>query len=182
MLALILLLSICSNSTSVEVTKFQNIQISILTGSNLYPLSSTPMTINPPGNAIDNSTGRLGEELVFHFLQMEHPNEHVEWMNAKQESGRPYDIRIRKNNQFELIEVKTTRIHDQHTFQISIEEIECLRANPKNYCIYRVYYSDDPNSTKITIIPEVSYHLEQKQLALCMTIMQQADERTVKIN
>jgi hypothetical protein len=77
--------------------------------------------------------------------------------------------------------VKTTRIHDQHTFQISFEEMEWLRKNPENYHIYRVYYSDDPNSTKITIIPKVRYHLEKKQLALCMTIMQHADERTVNI-
>jgi hypothetical protein len=103
-------------------------------------------------------------------------------MNAKQESLLPYDIKIKRNNQVEFIEVKTTRIHDQHTFQISFEEMECLRLNPDNYHIYRVYYSDDPNSTKITIIPEVRCHLEKKQLALSMTIMQQADERTVNIS
>jgi len=171
----------CSKSTSVEVATSQSIRISTLTGSNLYSLSPSSITINPTGNPVDSSTGRQGEEIVFRFLKCKHPNEHVEWMNAEQESLLPYDIQIKRNNQVEFIEVKTTRIHDQHTFQISFEEMEWLRQNPENYHIYRVYYSDDPNSTKITIIPKVRYHLEKKQLALCMTIMQQADERTVNI-
>ncbi|CAF1200654.1 unnamed protein product [Rotaria sp. Silwood1] len=167
----------CSNSTVVEVATFQHIQISTLTGSNLYPLSPSSITINPTSNMVDNTIGRQGEELVFRFLQWKHPNKHVEWMNAKQESGLPYDIQIRTNNEIEMIEVKTTRIHDQHTFQISISEIECLLKNPMHYHIYRVYYSDDPDSTKITILSQVKYHLEEKQLALCMTMMQRADEQ-----
>ncbi|CAF1127467.1 unnamed protein product [Rotaria sordida] len=166
-----------SNSTVVEVATFERIRISTLTGLNLYPLPSSSITINPTVNVVDNSTGRQGEELVFRFLQWKHPNKRVEWMNAKQESGLPYDIQIRTNNKIELIEVKTTRIPDQHTFQISIGEIECLLENPMNYYIYRVYYSDDPDSTKITILSQVKCHLEQKQLALCMTIMQRADEQ-----
>jgi hypothetical protein len=97
-------------------------------------------------------------------------------MNMKQESGLPYDIRLRKNDQIQLIEVKTTTNHDQHTFQISIGEINCLLQNPENYHIYRVYYSEDLDSIKITILSQVNYHLEQKQLALCMTIMQRTDE------
>ncbi len=165
----------CSNSTSVELATFQRIRISTLTGSNLYPLSLSSITINPTGNVVDDSTGRQGEEIVFRFLQWKYPSEHIEWMNDKQESGLPYDIRIRRNNQIELIEVKTTRIHDQHTFQISIGEIECLFKNPMNYHIYRVYYSDDLDKTQIAILSQVKYHLEHKQLALCMTIMQRAD-------
>jgi hypothetical protein len=97
-------------------------------------------------------------------------------MNHKQESGLPYDICIKINNQIQFIEVKTTRIHDQHTFQISIAEIDCLIENPMNYHIYRVYYSDDLDKTKISILNQVKYHLEKKQLALCMTIMQRADQ------
>ncbi|CAF4717405.1 unnamed protein product [Rotaria sp. Silwood1] len=167
----------CSSSTVIEVATFQHIQISTLTGSNLYPLSPSSITINPTSNMVDNTIGRQGEELVFRFLQWKHPNKHVEWMNAKQESGLPYDLQIRTNNEIEMIEVKTTRIHDQHTFQISISEIECLLKNPMHYHIYRVYYSDDPDSTKITILSQVKYHLEEKQLALCMTMMQRADEQ-----
>ncbi|CAF3623985.1 unnamed protein product [Rotaria sp. Silwood1] len=167
----------CSNSTSVEVAKFQRIRISTLTGAKLYILSSSSITINPADNIVDNNTGRQGEELVFNFLKWKHPDKQVKWMNERKESGEPYDIEIRKNDDIERIEVKTTRIFDQHTFQISIREIQCLLENPMKYHIYRVYYSDDPDLTKITILSQVKYHLEQKQLALCMTIMQQADEQ-----
>ncbi|CAF2878871.1 unnamed protein product [Rotaria sp. Silwood2] len=167
----------CSNSTSVEVAKFQRIRISTLTGTKFYILSSSSITINPADNIVDNNIGRQGEELVFNFLKWKHPDKQVKWMNERKESGEPYDIEIRKNDDIERIEVKTTRIPDQHTFQISIREIQCLLENPMNYHIYRVYYSDNPDLTKITILSQVKYHLEQKQLALCMTIMQQADEQ-----
>ncbi|CAF1112321.1 unnamed protein product [Rotaria sordida] len=167
----------CSNSTSVEVAKFQRIRIFTLTGTKLYILSSSSIAINPADNIIDNNTGRQGEEFVFNFLKWKHPDKQVKWMNERKESGEPYDIEIRKNDDIERIEVKTTRISDQHTFQISIREIQCLLENPMKYHIYRVYYSDDPDLTKITILSQVKYHLEQKQLVLCMTIMQQPDEQ-----
>ncbi|CAF4753864.1 unnamed protein product [Rotaria socialis] len=167
----------CSNSTSVEVEKFERIQISTLIGSNPYSLSPSSITINPINNEIDNTLGRKGEELVFRFLKWKYPNAHVKWMNNNnKESGLPYDIEMKINNQIDLIEVKTTGIHDQHTFRISIGEINCLLNHPTNYHIYRVYYSGEPESTKITILSQVKQHLEHKQLALCMTIMQRANE------
>ena len=83
-----------------------------------------------------------------------------------------------KNNQMEFIEVKTTRIDDQHTFQISIAQMEYLLKNPLTYHIYRVYYSDDLQMSKITILSQVKHHLEKKQLAICMTILQRADEQS----
>ena len=168
-----------SNSTSIEITTFKRIRVSRLTGSQLYPLSSSSIVINPNDQVVDESTGRLGEEIVFRFLQWKYPNEQIEWMNERKESGRPYDICIRtKNNQMEFIEVKTTRIDDQHTFQISIAQMEYLLKNPLTYHIYRVYYSDDLQMSKITILSQVKHHLEKKQLAICMTILQRADEQS----
>lgn len=164
-----------SNSSSVEVTKFRKVQISRLAGSNSYPLCPSSITIEPTGNTVEDGIGRLGEDVVFRYLQWKYPKAHVKWMNAERESGRPYDIQMEINNQIELIEVKTTRIQDQHTFQISFSELKCLFDNPMNYHIYRVYYSDELESTKITILDRVKEHLEHKQLALCMTIMQRAD-------
>ncbi|CAF4350305.1 unnamed protein product, partial [Rotaria sp. Silwood2] len=106
--------------------------------TNPLPIVQLPdnETAESTGDVVDSNTGRQGEEIVFRFLQWKHPDEYVERMNAKQESCLPYDIEIRTINHIELIEVKTTRIHDQHTFQISIGEIECLLANPINYHIY----------------------------------------------
>lgn len=147
-----------------------------LIGSNPYSLSPALITINPINHKSDNTFGRQGEELVFRFLKWKYPNAHVKWMNSEKESGLPYDIEMKINNENNFIEVKTTGNHDQHTFQISIAEINCLLNHQTNYHIYRVYYSDDPELTKITILSQVKQHLEQKQLALCMTIMQRANE------
>ena len=80
-----------SNSTSIEITTFKRIRVSRLTGSQLYPLSSSSIVINPNDQVVDESTGRLGEEIVFRFLQWKYPNEQIEWMNERKESGRPYD-------------------------------------------------------------------------------------------
>ena len=166
------------NGTSADETTFKHIRISTLTDSNLYRLSSTSITINPNDHVVDESTGRVGEEFVYRFLQWKYPDESVKWMNEKKESGLPYDIQIRtKNNSIEFIEVKTTRIQGQHTFQISIGEVECLLKNPSTYHIYRVYYSDDVQMSEISILSQVKNHLDQKQLALCMTILQRSDQQ-----
>ncbi|CAF4691015.1 unnamed protein product, partial [Rotaria sp. Silwood2] len=83
------------------------------------------------------------------------------------ESGQPFDIQMirkGKENQIDLIEVKTTRSSTQNTFPISIREVECLISNQNNYHIYRVYYSNDEISSTITILSQIKYNLEQKHL------------------
>jgi len=79
-------------------------------------------------------------------------------------------IRQETGNQRELIEVKTTRIRKQNTFQISVNEVECLLANQNNYYIYRVYYDNDKKSSTITILSQIKCHLQQKQLGLSITM------------
>ncbi|CAF1053062.1 unnamed protein product, partial [Didymodactylos carnosus] len=119
---------------------------------------------------------RRGEELVFQYLKWKYPDDNIKWLNDEQEYFLPYDIEIiRKNEKTkELIEVKATRVSDQHTFQVSIREIKWLRAHPNTYCIYRVYYAEnDPFLSTITVLSRVKWHLQQKQLSLCMKIAEQ---------
>ncbi|CAF4882053.1 unnamed protein product, partial [Rotaria sp. Silwood2] len=78
------------------------------------------------------------------------------------ESGQPFDIQMirkGKENQIDLIEVKTTRSSTQNTFPISIREVECLISNQNNYHIYRVYYSNDEIYSTITILSQIKYNL-----------------------
>ena len=158
-------------------TNFENIRISNFTDIALSP----PALPNPPTNTNANSTinetdlaiGRWGEEFVYRYLLWKYPNAQIQWMNQNQESGQPFDIQILHKdagNRKDLIEVKTTRVHKQNTFQISIAELECLLANHKNYSIYRVYYANDEKSSTISILNQIKYHLQQKQLALSITI------------
>lgn len=131
------------------------------------------------GNETDRLIGRRGEDFVYRYLNWKYPEKKIEWVNEKQESGQPFDIRMvtkASNSPVEFIEVKTTRSLNQNTFQISINEIECLLANPTNYHIYRVYSVDDDKSCKITVISGLKIRLQQKQLALSMTIPENLDE------
>jgi hypothetical protein len=84
-------------------------------------------------------------------------------------------VRNGNNNQTELIEVKTTRLSSQNTFQISVGEVECLLENQTNYYIYRVYLADDEKSSTITVLNKIKCHLQQKQLALSMTIAEKIE-------
>ncbi len=76
-----------------------------------------------------------------------------------------------ENNREEFVEVKTTRSYDQHTFPVSIGEIEYLLKHPSNYFIYRVYYADNIESSTITVINRIKDNLQLKHLKLSMTVI-----------
>jgi hypothetical protein len=171
---------------SVEQPRIDFEQIRI---SNFSDIALSPSTLpNPPttnnstltSNETDSAIGRRGEEFVYRYLLWKYPNAEIQWVNQHQEFGHPFDIQIThkgKGNQIDLIEVKTTRIPKQNTFQISVREVECLLKYPNNYYIYRVYYANDEKSSTITIISQIKCHLEQKQLALSITIAEPLDKQ-----
>jgi hypothetical protein len=70
-----------------------------------------------------------------------------------------------------FIEVKTTRTVDQHTFPVSIGEVEYLLKHPVNYFIYRVYYADNKDLSTITVISKIKDNLQLKHLKLSMTVV-----------
>ncbi|CAF1204951.1 unnamed protein product [Rotaria sordida] len=168
--------------TQVPSVIFKCIRVSNIHDYNLSILNVLPSADNASsGNQEDDlKTGRCDEYFVFRYLQWKYSDEQIEWVNQQTESGLPFDIRLvhkTTNNETELIEVKTTRSCDQNTFQMSIGEIECLLANPKNYSIYRVYYTDDEKSLTITILSQVKVHLQNKNLVLSMIIMAKPSEK-----
>ncbi|CAM4933155.1 unnamed protein product [Rotaria socialis] len=175
--------SLADFSVTPPPTNFEHIRVATLKNFVLSSVSS-PNILPPPmgtsaGNEVDSKFGRRGEEFVYRYLEWKHPKKTIEWVNQQQESGKPFDIRIidtTANNKIELIEVKTSRSSNQNTFQISINEIECLLANQTNYHIYRLYYPDDENSSTITILSQLKVRLQQKQLVLSMTLIDKNDE------
>jgi len=143
------------------------------------PNPPTTASSTSAGNETDIVIGRRGEEFVYRYLLWKYPDAQIQWINKDQESGQPFDIQmVRKETgkQIDLIEVKTTRISKQNTFQISVGEVECLLANQSNYYIYRVYYANDEKSSTITILSQIKCHLQQKQLALSITIAEKLDQ------
>jgi len=156
-------------------------QIPISNFADLVLSSSSNISVNPPTKNNNNSSeketdiaiGRHGEEFVYQYLLWKYPKAQIRWINQQAEYGQPFDIemiRQETGNQRELIEVKTTRIRKQNTFQISVNEVECLLANQNNYYIYRVYYDNDKKSSTITILSQIKCHLQQKQLGLSITM------------
>ena len=175
-------LTISNFITTSSQVNFEQIHISNFAD---IPLSSQ-ISPNPPINTNNSSsnketditTGRHGEEFVYRYLLWKYPKAQIRWNNQQEESGQPFDIemiRQETKNQRELIEVKTTRILKQNTFQISVSEVECLLANQENYYIYRVYYDNDEKSSTITILSRIKCHLQQKQLALSITIAENSN-------
>ncbi|CAF1279749.1 unnamed protein product [Adineta steineri] len=164
---------------------FELIQISNFTDIALIPTTlsdqALPTNLNLPNNETDSIIGRRGEDFVYRYLLWKHPDAQIQWNNQQKESGQPFDIKLIRNEnkkQIEFIEVKTTRVPKQNTFQISIGEIECLLQNQNNYYIYRVYYNDeDEKSSTITILSRIKCHLQQKQLTLSITIAEKLDEQ-----
>ncbi|CAF2069688.1 unnamed protein product [Rotaria magnacalcarata] len=175
--------SLADFSVTPPPTNFEHIRVATLKNFVLASVSSPNILSSPmgtsAGNEVDSKFGRRGEEFVYRYLEWKHPKKTIEWVNQQQESGKPFDIRIidtTTNNKIELIEVKTSRSSNQNTFQISINEIECLLANQTNYHIYRLYYPEDENSSTITILSQLKVRLQQKQLVLSMTLIDKNDE------
>lgn len=127
--------------------------------------------------------GHEGEKYVFQALQNHYKNKYpdatfnldekkgtfklnppnkpeiaITWLNKNKESGKPYDLVLRKNDQTKrYIEVKSTASTDKYAFEITHHEfIKMLHifekkiAQPKEkYSIYRVFNANSPSSARI---------------------------------
>jgi hypothetical protein len=124
-----------SDATSLPPANFERILVSTLADIDLSSSTSfadeesTNASVRATVTEADMATGRQGEELVFRQLKWQYPDDDIIWMNQIGESGGPFDIHRKiksDNNREEFIEVKTTRVHDQNTFPVSIGEVEYL--------------------------------------------------------
>ncbi len=101
--------------------------------------------------------------MVYRYLLNEHRNHPppviIKWLNEKNDSQLSFDIRLTKNGKTSYIEVKSTRTRDQHTFPLSIRQIETFLQQRENYFIYRVYTEEK----KIVILDNIPWRLSQKQ-------------------
>jgi hypothetical protein len=112
-------------------------------------------------------TGRIGEEMVYRYLLNQYRDHFnsvsIVWENQCGESYSPYDISLTINGKIQYIEVKSTRTYNQHSFPISINEIECFLRCKENYFIYRVYVDEN----QFNIIDNIRWRLIQKQQLAC---------------
>ena len=67
------------------------------------------------------------------------PAARVEWLNADNETGLPYDLAVSEpGTERVLIEVKTSSSLSKSFFEVSLAELDCARQKGANYIIYRV--------------------------------------------
>jgi len=90
--------------------------------------------------------GRWGEEAVYQMLKDK--NGQVVWENATGETGKPYDITIRKKGEQieKYIEVKATTGQSK-SFDISVNELLWASKHRSKYVVYRVINAGGPELT-----------------------------------
>jgi hypothetical protein len=77
------------------------------------------------------------------------------------------------------IEVKSTRTFNQHSFPLSIKQIEAFLQHEENYFIYRVYIDEK----KLVILDKVRWRLKHKQQLSCfLTIESPSSYQTLHTN
>ena len=104
--------------------------------------------INPEHNPIYNeirddnvrtAIGRWSEMFVSKNLQQWVKFEKMEWLNEKEESGKPYDFTIVQNGTLKYIEVKGTPSSDKSLVYLSPNEWNWMLKHGENYILIRIY-------------------------------------------
>jgi len=145
-------------------------------------LPETEALMRKPPEASGGSiqVGRWGEELVYKYFlsRLKLPDSgimQVTWGNKFGESGMPYDIVLRMqcssgSSSLIYVEVKATRSHQKHVFEISPNEIQFALDQKENYQLFRVFNAGDPDKVRIAKIKNVSQQLNDNTIKLCMVI------------
>ena len=122
----------------------------------------------------NKETGLWGEEYVYQSLLFEQKKEQDEsttviWVNQDEESGKPYDIEIRRGNKtIEYIEVKSTSSNDKQLFEITLNELAQAQTHGSAFSIYRVYNAGREEAARIARFRNPIALIRQKVLNLAM--------------
>jgi hypothetical protein len=119
--------------------------------------------------------------MVYQYLQKKYSSQRnsisIKWENENDESNLSYDILLTKNRNKHYIEVKSTRINNENSFQLSINQIEAILQYRQYYHIYRVY----TEKKKLIILNNVQQCLEKQHLYCFFTINSQLLNKTFNI-
>lgn len=110
--------------------------------------------------------GRWGENCVYTLLKSSEVNKEVTWVNERQESGLPYDIVIKADNEEKFIEVKSTSTAEKHILEISSKEIMCAFQKRENYHLYRVYNAGSLHNCRVARLCNLASNLDAKSVSL----------------
>lgn len=172
-------------SSELEIDRKKRIQQSEISGS--YYLSTESLHTGSSKFFQEATSSKqsdikwLSEKYVFIFLQDHYKNKYlnsqfnlsdgiftlrwqshkieIEWLNASEEKGRPYDFLLKKDDKIKrVIEVKSTNsLANNDSFNISrrkfIKKINQLATelpdHKEKYCIYRVLNTDNLSTSSV---------------------------------
>ncbi|CAF3939998.1 unnamed protein product [Rotaria sp. Silwood2] len=121
------------------------IDISSISTSSSKPIKSPFDRIEENGG-LNLHTGSNGEQTVYEYLLYKYRHQldsvSIKWKNQNGEAHLSYDILLIENGKKHYIEIKSTRTHDQHSFQLSINQIKAILQYRENYSIYRIYLEE----------------------------------------
>jgi hypothetical protein len=144
---------------------FDNIEL--IDVSSISTSSKYPLFRNGGYNDFDLMTGNIGECMVYEYLLDKYRHQSnsvsIKWENEHEESHLPYDILLIENGTKNYIEVKSTRTYNQHSFPLSINQIETILQHTENYFIYRVYIDEE----KLIILENIHGRLKHKRHLSC---------------
>nr|CCA19816.1 phosphoserine aminotransferase putative [Albugo laibachii Nc14] len=131
------------------------------------------------------ATGRFGEEYVYHKLveELESSGSSVRviWVNKERESGLPYDLKLvstTSGQPVHYIEVKSTRMMEKASFEITMNEVEHASVHGSDYSIYRVFQAKkwhENASCRVVRIRDPIAQIRLKRMQL-MAVMCASDE------
>jgi len=114
-----------------------------------------------------NALSLWAERLVYELLKQQATEDcPVEWVNEKQESGLPYDIRMGENR---FIEVKFTSHGELNNRPFPLSQHELHWAASCQYDIYRVFGTDPP---RVVCLENLQQKIDQREVTLCLAVHQ----------
>ena len=127
----------------------QDLQHSTVTLEDIQSfVESTELTMKLiPDDELESQTitGRWGEEFVYEILRAKgclpdgRKVDSISWVNEREESGNPFDIKVEVGSDQIFIEVKSTSSDTEEMVAISLNELKFAQQERKNFYLYRVY-------------------------------------------
>lgn len=108
---------------------------------------------NIQSQEVREEVGRWCEEFIFDYLTKSGEFEEIVWANEHDESGKPYDFKVKKNGVEKFIDVKGTPSEEKNVIYLSQNEWIFMFEKGKDYSIYRVYGAGETPSIDIVDNP-----------------------------
>ena len=124
--------------------------------------------------------GKIGEEVVYNYFcdlfreAIRAGNVEVQWMNADQETGQPYDMVIQHLNNTGMrdlyVEVKTTVADEEKQFEISSQQLRFAFETGEDFHLYRVSGLATQGEFRMKCLKNLSSHMDKKSVKTYMIL------------